>query len=557
MSDKSLEVEYRTLQIGAASLVKAILDQLEVVKAIDEALEYQPEIESTYGELAQAIVINRMSFAPKPLYEMAAWASQHGIDQVLGIEAEWLDDDRLGAMLEGLAKHQVEIWSAVIGKAVAVFQPELEWLHADTTSVYFEGEYKERNGEPKQAEHGPLLVKGYNKDGKPKNVQYVLSLVTTKRLPLWYKPWDGNQSDDHIYLADLSTLRQMGWLPENVVMIGDRKLCNQENMLGFCRTKQFFLAAHPWTKTAKEVWQQTYQELQTGAQAWLPVAYTSRNQARKPVAERTQYRVCEVPQTLCDTENQKTYAVRWVFSWSSSKAERDAQKHQAALAAGEQALQRITRLLGRYDYTCRDIIQSRIAKALGKAKAAPFFNWTLEGTDDDQAWVLHWEICQKASAAAQQRHGVMLLCSNVPAERLTEEAAMVKYKEQVNVEQTIDFIKSPVQIRPMWLHLPQRLAGLTLLIMIAVLLAGLIEYQVRRHIAQTGALLTGLMPEKRDNPFPTAKKLLQAFQDYALVVVAYPDGHEEVHAPKLRPVQQQIWNIMQITSLPPPTLNPG
>ncbi len=74
MSDPKMEVEYRTLQIGAAPLVKAILDRLGVVKAIDDALAYQPEITATYGELAQAIVINRMSLVPKPLYELKDWA---------------------------------------------------------------------------------------------------------------------------------------------------------------------------------------------------------------------------------------------------------------------------------------------------------------------------------------------------------------------------------------------------------------------------------------------------------------------------------------------------
>lgn len=507
------KVEYRTLQIGAASLVKELLDRLGVVKAIDNTLKYQPEIGGTYGELAQVIVINRMSFAPKPLYEMAEWAERHGIDRVLGIQAEWLDDDRLGAMLEGLAKHQVEIWSAIIGKAVEEFKIELEWLHSDTTSVYFEGVYEDQHGEPKQEEHAPLLVKGYNKDGKPKNVQYILSLVTHKRLPLWYK-------------------------------------------LGFCRTKQFFLAAHPWTSTAKEVWKRTHQELQAGQREWVSVEYTSRNQASKPVQERTQYRVCEVAQTLFDAEKQQTYDLRWVFSWSSSKAGQDAQKRRKDLEAGEQALQRINSLLGRYDYKKRTIIQSRIDKALNKAQVKAYFRYTLSGTETNQDWKLHWEINQEVLTQIEGRDGIMLICTNVPVERLSAGAVMSKYKEQVHVEQIIDFIKSPVQIRPMWLHSPKRLAGLILLIMIAVLIAGLIEYQVRRHIAQTGELIVGLMPEKRDNPYPTAKKLLQAFQDYTLVIVEYPDGREEVHFPKLRPVQQQVWDIMQPTSLPPPTLNP-
>lgn len=551
------EVEYRTVQVGAGLLVKSILNRLGVVAAIDRALKYQPEIAATYGTLAQAVIINRMSLDPQPLYLLPEWVVEHGIDCLLSLQADWLDDDRLGAMLEGLADHQVEIWSAIIEKAVQDFQVELEWLHADTTSVYFEGAYEDEQGEPKQEENGPVLVKGYNKDGRPQNVQFVLSLVTSKRLPVWYRPWDGNQSDDGVYLADMSALRQLGWVPANVVLIGDRKLCNQETMLAFCRTEQFFLAAHPWTDTAKAVWVRTWRELQAGKRDWTAAEFVSRNEAHKPVEKRTRYQVCEVEQALFDEQGKKTYPLRWVFSWSSRKAEQDARKRQKALEAGEQALQRIARLLGRYDYTRRTVIQPRIDQALKKAKAQGYFKITLTGSDEDRAWELRWESRAEVLAQAECFDGVMLLCTNVPSERLSAAGVMTKYKAQVNVEQTIDFIKSPVQIRPMWLHSPRRLAGLTLLIMIAVLVAGLLEYQVRRHVAQSGELVRGLMPENRDNPYPTAKKMLRVFQSYALVIVHYPDGREVIHYPKLRPVQQQIWNIMQLSWPPVPTLDSG
>ena len=337
------EDDYRTVQIGAALLVKGILNRLGVVAAIDQALAYQPEIAATYGMLAQAVIINRMSLDPQPLYLLPEWVVEQGIDSLLGIQADWLDDDRLGAMLEGLADHAVEIWSAILRKAVQDFRIELEWLHSDTTSVYFEGVYEDEEGEPRREKNGPVLVKGYNKDGRPQNVQFVLSLVTSQRVPLWYRPWDGNQSDDGVYLADMSALRNLGWMPANVVLIGDRKLCNQETLLAFCRTEQSFLAPHPWTDTAKTVWLDTWQELEAGKRSWTAVEYVSRNQAHKPVEKRTQYRVCEVTHTLLDEERQKNYPLRWVFSWSSHKAEQDAKQRHKALEAGEQALQRIAR----------------------------------------------------------------------------------------------------------------------------------------------------------------------------------------------------------------------
>lgn len=545
-------VEYQTVEIGAAYLVQSILQRLGVVAAIDQELQYQPEIAATYGRLAQVVIFNRMSLNPQPLYQLAGWVASHGIDRLLGLRAAWLDDDRLGAMLDGLAAHQVAIWSTIIGNAVREFQPDLAWLHSDTTSVYFEGRYEDDEGAPKSAKHAPVLVKGYNKDGKPQNVQFVLSLITTKRVPLWYQPWDGNQSDDGVYLADMTALRATGLLPENVVLIGDRKLCNQAGMLAFCRTNQCFLAAHPWTDTAKATWEQTWQALQKGELVWTAVEYVTRNAAHKPVEQRTQYRVCEVAHALVDADHDQVYPLRWVFSWSSSKAALDARQRHKALAAGEQALQRVVGLLGKYDYKSRKVIESRLEKALRKAQARRYFNCTLLGTDEDQAWALRWDRCPAVISQAERFDGIVLLCTTVPVERLTAGAVMTKYKEQVSVEQTIDFIKSPVQIRPMWLHAPRRLAGLTLLIMIAVLVAALLEYQIRRQIAQTGQLLNGLMPENRDNPYPTAKKMLQAFQDYALVIVRHADGHEDIHFPKLRPVQQQIWDMMGL-SPPGPT----
>ena len=49
---------------------------------------------------------------------------------------------------------------------------------------------------------------------------------------------------------------------------------------------------------------------------------------------------------------------------------------------------------------------------------------------------------------------------------------------------------------------------------------------------------------------PTAKALLRAFEDYALVVVHHSTGEAEVHYPKFRPVQQQIWDILGLYPLP-------
>jgi transposase len=542
-------IEVETYQIGVASIVLNLLKRLGIAEIIDSFFKHQPEIGASYGTLALVVIINRLSFDPQPLYALCEWAERHGIDRLLGIDAAWLDDDRVGALMEGLAKHATEIWLRVIVRAVKHFGIVLEWLHADTTSVYFEGRYEDEHGQPLDEKNAPKLVAGYNKDGKPKNVQMVLSLITHKRVPLWYKPWNGNQSDDEVYLADLKGLRQAGLSMGNVVLVFDRKGCNQETMQDLCHTRQGFVGAHPWTDTAKSEWEKTLKELETGQRSWQEVAYVSRNNQRKPVEERPQYRVCEIAHELKDAARQTSYTLRWVFSWNSSKAELDARQRQKQLADGEAALQRVAGLLGKYDYTSRTVILSRLGKGLVKAKASAYFQYSLSGSDDKQDWQLTWSQNRKTIAQSERFDGVVLLCTNLPVERLSSGGVVEKYKEQVQPEQAFDFIKSPIQIRPMWLHSPQRIAGLTLLIMLAVLLASLIEHRVRQEIATNKKLIKGLMPDNRDNPYPTAEKLLKAFQDYTVVILRYPDGREEILYPKLRPVQQHILGLLGILSI--------
>jgi len=551
-------VEYETKVVGVAGLAKGLLEQVGVAAAIDAALSSQPTIGASYGQLAEAVIINRMTFDPRPLYQMSEWAEQHGIDRLLGIEASWLDDDRLGGLLEGLAGQQVTIWTAVLQQAVAQYKVELGWLREDTTSVYFEGAYSDEQGQPKggEAPRIPRLVNGYNKDGKPRKVQMVLSLLTggaTGRVPLWYRPWNGNQTDEPVYVADMAALRATLLAPANAVLLGDRKLCTEATLRTFSRQGQQFLAPHPWTDTAKAVWQTTWADLEAGRLTWTMVEYASEHRRQQPADARPVHRVCEVAHELLDPEAGTSYRLRWLFTWSSTKATQDAARRAKVLAAGEQALTRAAGLLGKYDYKRRATIEARLDQALRRARAHPYLTYQLAGTDADQAWRLTWTVDQPALDAAISLDGVVLLCSNVPPDRCSAPELVIRHKGQIGVEQTIDFLKSPVQIRPLWLHSPRRIAGLTLLIMLAVLLAALVEHQVRAWIARTGQLVRGLMPDKRDTTRPTAKALLRAFQDYALIIMHLADGSTMIHAPKLRPVQQQIWSIMD---LPPVLLEP-
>ena len=54
------------------------------------------------GEVAAALVASRLC-SPSPLYDVAGWASGAAVQELLGVPAALLNDDRLGRALETLA----------------------------------------------------------------------------------------------------------------------------------------------------------------------------------------------------------------------------------------------------------------------------------------------------------------------------------------------------------------------------------------------------------------------------------------------------------------------
>jgi hypothetical protein len=101
----------------------------------------------------------------------------------------------------------------------------------------------------------------------------------------------------------------------------------------------------------------------------------------------------------------------------------------------------------------------------------------------------------------------------------------------------------------MYLKRPQRIVSLIFLIMVGSLVAGLIERQVRRMLAERQEPIHGLMPEGRDNLRPTVPRILKAFAHYSIVLVRNADGNLlGSQFAKLDAVQQQILSVLGFPS---------
>jgi transposase len=140
---------------------------------------------------------------------------------------------------------------------------------------------------------------------------------------------------------------------------------------------------------------------------------------------------------------------------------------------------------------------------------------------------------QEALAAARQRLGWQVYVTNRPAEQLKLCQVVLAYREQYLVEHPIGRLKgAPLSLSPVYLSRDEHVKGLVRLLTLGVRVLCALEYGIRQNLAQaaTEPALLGLYAGQpnRSTRRPTAERVLEAFRDLTLTVVALPNqifGH--------------------------------
>lgn len=257
---------------------------------------------------------------------------------------------------------------------------------------------------------------------------------------------------------------------------------------------------------------------------------------------------------LTDPENPtRTFGVRYLYIYSSALAGREASRRQNEINAIEAEIQRIASLVNKYDYKTPEIIVQRVQKKAFKKRWAQKY-FTIEVLNHPQQPEAPLELCYFLDSEQVQQDaaldGVYLLVAGGKAATLSDVEILTEWKSQHKVERVFRLVNQVFLVAPLFVKTPRRIAALTFLIMVGALVAGLIERQVRRVIAERQQPIKGLMPEGRDTLRPTVERLFKAFADYSMVQLKDKEGQVvESRFPRLNQVQEQI---LQVLSLPQP-----
>lgn len=185
-----------------------------------EALLERGREEVPWAVMAAVLVIARLCEPSSELHIAEHWYRHTALEDLLGLPASQVNDDRLYRALDRLVAHKAALEQHLRARLGELFALDYDLLLYDVTSTYFEGE----------AAANPLAQRGYSRDHRPDCKQVNIALVVTREgMPLGYELFAGNRADVTTVKEIVQTMeRRYG--PAKRIWVMDRGMASAANI---------------------------------------------------------------------------------------------------------------------------------------------------------------------------------------------------------------------------------------------------------------------------------------------------------------------------------------
>ena len=492
-------------QVGALPVIREYLERLQLKERVDAVAPVRGVAHLTNGEVVVALVANRLT-APRPLYDIVAWAKAWAVEETFGIAPAALNDDRLGRCLDDLAAVHDRVRGDLTVQAIAAFGLATKTLRWDLTSVLVSGEYP-----PAEQVAGYAQVRyGYG-GGRQKQVRYLQVTTEDGAVPIWDQAHDGNTTDVATVIETMQALRAHAGCTD-FVLVGDGKLLSEANRRALLAAEVGYLA--PLARTPEL--DATF--LAIPPEALLPLDYVSARESARPPDERTTYHgyasTLEVVAPDADG-SARPRLLRRLFVLSSREGAA-CRRHRARQR--ERAEAEIAGIVARVRTRWYAPVERARAKGeaiLERRHLAGLYR--VSGGEADGRPTVTCTLVPEALARAEALDGYYVLETTRSAEDATPSALLAEWKGQWQIEQRHRSAKGPLRIRPLFVTSNQRIVGLITILGIALMVFSLLERAARRALspgATVPNLLAGHVAAR-----PTGDNLLKALSTISLVTL--------------------------------------
>jgi transposase len=506
---KQFETRFR--QVDVLPMVKHYMDQLDLFNLFKK---YVPAAPDSLADHAQSLCILTANIIcdNRPLYKVKEWLARYSDGFVdIPVEANLFNDDRLARSLSALFDaDRHSLMTEVSCNAIRVHRLLTDEIHNDSTSITFIGNYK--NPDPAAIK----LKHGHNKDFRPdcKQIVFGLNITSDGHVPLSYKLFDGNTTDDVTHIPNWNGLRTL-LEKEDFIYVADCKLCSHNNLTHIAKNGGLFITIVP--KGRKEV-KQFLKHLKSNDITWKD-AYKIESSRKK--GKVNIFKTYEAGRT------KNGFRIIWVHS--SSKQEDDQVRRQKKIDKAIVALEEISPKLNAYhlktkkeiraavNSICKGIKQLLDVKILTerkqiKVKISPG-RPSLKSVYKNKWEFKHsiqWELNQQALLEASKTDGLFPLITNTVLEACE---VLKKYKSQPFLEKRMYTKKTVLQVAPVFLKKEKRIEAILFLYFVALMIVSLIERSIRMNMAKANIEKLPILPQAMNSKKPTWNNIKYFFRN--------------------------------------------
>ena len=552
-------LELDSKQIGALPIINSFLQRIGLMDLLAECLVSRKNQKLSHAD-AIVLFVRNILIEREPLYKLSEWAG--AFDPSLVGLAETapsvLNDDRVGRSLDALFNaDRASLMTKIVLKVVDAFAIDLGQLHNDSTTVTVSGEYKRKRSQ-RQGKPSIALAYGHNKDHRPDLKQLLFTLTVSRdgAVPIHYKSYDGNTTDDKTHIQTWEALRRLTG-KSDFIYVADAKLCTREQMGYLSREGGLFITVMP--KSRKECsW--FYEWYRTHGVRWSGLL--KRPDPRNPGTCVQKYWGYESP-----VLSEEGYRIIWILS--SQKQEQDAQNRQRRIEKTIHELDVLKQKVGTHRWKTKEHIAQAVKSIIEKHHTADWLEWKLvpehvttfkqkgmgrPGKNAEYVKMTKekWTFEAMANGAKIQQDaeidGMFPLITNIPQKDLSMKQALLKYKFQPYIEKRHQQFKSVFQAAPVFLKTPHRIEALMFVYFIVLLLNALIERELRLSMQRRQIRALPLYPESRKCRYPTTTRIIDLFSKHRRHILYNERRQVKCFHDDLSAIQERVLMLLDISN---------
>jgi transposase len=555
----SARADGRTLnsrRLGALPILDRVLERLRLEEFLRERLPQEDSRTKVPTARGLLLLLKNLLLSREPLYGIGEWAARF-VPERLGLAATdlpHLNDDRVGRCLDRLFECDFRsLTLAVVTHAVREFAVELHELHNDSTTVTFHGAYEEAAEEGKQrGQPTPAITWGHNKDHRPdlKQLLYILTVARDGAVPVQFRVQSGNVTDDTTHRDTWDLLCALTGR-RDFLYVADCKLATVENMAYLHQHGGRFLTVLPRTRVEDATFRES---LAQGQVTWRPVY--DKTDDTGMLLDR--YSVCSPAAVSAE-------GYRMVWYHSTHKAEVDALTRQQQVARTQARLSELRLRLRspRTRYRQRAKVEEAVAEILRAHGTARWITVTIEEQVTESyrqqsrgrptketlytrevstRFELTCRIESELLAAETLGDGFFPLITNETS--LSERELLLAYKGQAAIERRFAQLKTDFVVAPVYLNQVSRIAALLCVYFFVLLVEALLERELRRAMARADLKSLPLYPEGRSCDRPTARRVIDVFEEVQRHELIEGDQTRVVFTTELTPLQRHVLQLL-------------